>query len=206
MAAERRAARQGLPAHNGTRPTHGDAPKVEVRSSPRRRRTASASWENGAIVVLVPARLGVGARSAIVDELVSKLMAQSPMLGADHDVLEQRAAELADEYFDGVRPSSVRWVSNQSRRWGSCSPAKGAIRVSDRLRPVPSWVLDAVLAHELAHLLEPSHSKRFKRIVSRFPRLAEADTYLAGFALGLEVGAGHDPAQAGSAGPDGAWD
>ena len=42
-------------------------------------------------------------------------------------------------------PTSVRWVSNQNSRWGSATPAEGTIRLSDKLRPMPQWVIDYVL-------------------------------------------------------------
>jgi len=146
----------------------------------------SASWDDGRIVVLVPSRLGAAERDAVVDELVQRLLRRAPMLHSDDTELEERSAELADRYLDGVRATSVRWVGNQRRRWGSCSPGSGQIRVSDRLRPVPPWVLDAVLVHELAHLLEPTHSRRFRALAARYPRMAEADTFLHGFSVGLE--------------------
>jgi predicted metal-dependent hydrolase len=163
------------------------APPVEIRASQKRRSTVSASWEDGRIVVLVPSRLGTAERDAVVDELVKRLLKRAPMHHSDDVELEARSRELADRYLDGVRASSVRWVGNQKRRWGSCSPATGDIRISDRLRPVPSWVLDAVLVHELAHLIEGSHSRRFRSLTARYPRMSEADTFLHGFSVGLEA-------------------
>jgi hypothetical protein len=74
----------------------------------------------------------------------------------------------------------VRWVSNQESRWGSCTPVDATIRLSDRLRVTPSWVIDYVLAHELAHLLEPGHGPRFKALIDRYPRAERARGYLLG--------------------------
>ena len=54
-----------------------------------------------------------------------------------------------------------------SSRWGSCTPARGSIRVNVRLAGYPPECLDYVVAHELAHLLEPSHNARFHAIVAR---------------------------------------
>ena len=69
-----------------------------------------------------------------------------------------RAAHLSAAYLGGrAQPASVRWVSNQESRWGSCTPAEGSIRISDKVRGMPGWVLDYVLLHELAHLIEPGH-------------------------------------------------
>ena len=55
-------------------------------------------------------------------------------------------------------PASVRWVTNQNARWGSCTPGDRTIRLSDRLQQMPGWVVDYVLVHELAHLLEAGHT------------------------------------------------
>jgi len=162
-------------------------PPVEVRTSPRRRKTASGFWQEGRVVVVVPARLSKADRVELVEGLVERVLAQRPHVTASDRDLARRADALADQYLDGVRPASIRWVGNQQRRWGSCTSRSGEIRISDRLRVVPGWVLDAVLVHELAHLIEPSHSPRFRRLAARYPKTAEADTFLAGFTLGLDT-------------------
>jgi hypothetical protein len=99
----------------------------------------------------------------------------------------RRAVELHARYLGGVAAAeltSVAWVGNQHRRWGSCTPATGAIRLSDRLRPLPDWVVDYVLLHELAHLVEPSHSSRFWELVGAYPRSERAKGYLEGYLAG----------------------
>jgi hypothetical protein len=74
----------------------------------------------------------------------------------------------------------VRWVGNQRRRWGSCTPLDSAIRLSDRLAPMPAHVVDYVLLHELVHLLVPGHGPDFEAWMQRYPRLLEARAFLAG--------------------------
>ena len=54
-----------------------------------------------------------------------------------------------------------------STRWGSCTPRTGRIRVNVRLAAYPPTCLDYVLAHELTHLLEPSHNQRFHVLLAR---------------------------------------
>jgi hypothetical protein len=163
-------------------------PDIEIRASTRRRKTASAFYEAGRIVVLVPARMAVSDRQAVADRLVKRLLHHSSRpVNSDH-ALERRAAELSARYLGGVQPSSIRWVGNQERRWASCTPSTGQIRVSSRLQVVPGWVLDSVLVHELAHLLEASHSPRFQELASKYPRRAEADAYLDGYVLGRAIG------------------
>jgi hypothetical protein len=137
-------------------------------------------------VVVVPAHLSLRRRGQIATDLAGRLASSKPYLWASDDDLYRRAEHLADLYLDGLRARSVRWVANQNRRWGSCTIASGDIRLSDRLRVVPDWVLDAVLVHELAHLAEPRHSRAFKALIARYSRMSEADTFLEGFALGLE--------------------
>jgi hypothetical protein len=161
-------------------------PEVEVRVSARRRKTSEARWVGGRIVVSVPAHLSGEAREKTVAWLVDRLVAKHPLRSAvGDDELMQRAIALSDRYRIGARPTSVRWVTNQSARWGSCSYHSGEIRLSHRLRAVPEWVLDAVLVHELAHLVHPNHSPAFHQLANGYRRHHEAGIFLAGYGLGL---------------------
>jgi len=163
----------------------GFRPEVEIRASTRRRKTATAFYESGRIVVLVPARLSVQERQSLADRLVDRLLNRTSRSVVSDDALRARAAHLGDRHLGGVRPRSIRWAGNQNRRWGSCTPSTRDIRISHRLQVVPGWVLDSVIVHELAHLLEASHSRRFHELAGRYPRLAEADAYLLGYSLGM---------------------
>jgi predicted metal-dependent hydrolase len=107
---------------------------------------------------------------------------------ATDDALAARAAALADRYLDGVRPTSIRWVTNQGKRWGSCSTQTREIRLSHRLRTVPEWVLDATIVHELAHLVHADHSTDFHALADRHPRQRDALVFLEGYSLGLQTG------------------
>jgi predicted metal-dependent hydrolase len=164
----------------------GDVPEVEVRVSKRRKKTSEAKWVGGRIVVSVPAHLDRESRQKTVDWLVERLLTRHSLqsrLGDDE--LLARAIELSDRFLVGARPASVRWVTNQTARWGSCSYYSGDIRVSHRLRAVPEWVLDSVLVHEVAHLTHPDHSPAFHRLAGAYQRHKEAGMFLAGYGLGL---------------------
>jgi predicted metal-dependent hydrolase len=168
-----------------------DATKVEVRRSARRRRTISAYREGDRTIVLLPARMSRAEEARWVDVMLERLAKQerrSAGRAARGDVdLGRRADELSRQFLGGVpKPASVRWVSNQGSRWGSCTPVDGTIRLSDRMATMPSWVIDYVLVHELAHLIEFGHGPRFHRLVDAFPKAERARGYL----LGVVDGAG----------------
>jgi predicted metal-dependent hydrolase len=162
-------------------------PTVIVRTSTRRRKTVAAHWEGDTIVVVVPHRLPRRERQAFADELSARLIKSRARSRPTDAALRDRAIALSKRHLDGrAKPTSVTWSSRQGQRWASCTAADGTIRVSDRLRDVPGWVLDAVLVHELAHLLHNDHGPEFRALAERHPRSAEADVFLAGYSLGLE--------------------
>ena len=165
-------------------------PHIEVRVSKRRKKTAGAHWEGDRIVVVVPTHLRGADRDRMVESLARRLARHRPHLHASDAHLAERARALGRRYLDGVEPSSIRWSTTQNKRWGSCTIETRAVRVSERLRVAPAWVLDAVIVHELAHLVEPSHSPRFRELETRYPRRREADLFLEGYTLGLHMPAG----------------
>ena len=182
---------------NSTEPSHQDpepdgaavveAPwgpgAVEVRRSARRRRTVSAYREGGRTVVLIPARMSEDEERRWVNVMLDKLAAQESRRILDDGALAERATRLSEQYLQGrARPATVRWVTNQNTRWGSCTPAEGSIRLSHRLQGMPEYVLDYVLLHELAHLLVPGHGPRFWRLLDAYPRTERARGYLEGVA------------------------
>jgi predicted metal-dependent hydrolase len=159
--------------------------EVEIRTSARRRKTGVAFWEGGHVVVVVPERMSRATRDGFADQLVRQLLERTGHRHASDAGLAARAAVLGEQYLGGVLPSSIRWSSRQQRRWGSCSLHSREIRIASRLQTVPEWVLDGVIIHELAHLLEAGHTARFHEIANRYPRQREAHTYLDGFGHGL---------------------
>lgn len=56
-------------------------------------------------------------------------------------------------------------ISDSQYRWGSCTP-KNNLNFNWRLIKAPMFVIDYVIVHELAHLLEPNHTPRFWNIIS----------------------------------------
>lgn len=158
-----------------------DGEEVIVVRSTRRTRTVTADLVAGQLRLRVPMRLS-GSQVQNHARAFRKRLTARTSAGADtDDELMERALRLAAQYFDaGVRPSSVTWSARQLRRWGSTTSTTKRIRLSSRLQTMPDWVVDSVLIHELAHLIEPGHGPRFQALVGRYPRTVEADAFLAG--------------------------
>lgn len=195
---------EGLPGKPETggegapRLTHDGAPVV-VRRSARRRRTVAAFWEDGKAVVAIPAHFSRAQEKEWVSRMLEKLRRQglrrSGSAGnrqpATDTALAAHAAALSARYLGGrAVPTSVRWVSNQNSRWGSATPSEGTIRLSDKLRPMPQWVIDYVLLHELAHLLVAGHNAAFWRLLESYPETGRAKAFLEGVSFATSRGIG----------------
>lgn len=167
-------------------------PAIEVRRSARRRRTVSAYRDGERVVVLIPAQFTGAEEREWVERMVARLAARERREHTDETLFE-RAVRLAERYLgehpQAAKPASVRWVRNQNGRWGSCTPADRSIRISDRIRSFPEWVIDYVILHELCHLVVANHNAQFWALVGRYPRAERARGYLEGIsaATGLDI-------------------
>jgi predicted metal-dependent hydrolase len=158
---------------------------IEVRRSRKRTRTVAAYIEGDTIVVMIPARMNKAEESRWVATMVGRLTRSERRRRPSDDELMARAAELSGRYLDGrARPASVRWVGNQRRRWGSCTPSDATIRLSTRLQGMPEYVIDYVLLHELTHLLSPGHGPDFWAWLERYPLTERARGFLDGVTSG----------------------
>lgn len=147
---------------------------IEVIRSPKRKRTVQASYVDGRLRVRVPAGLDPENEADLIQQAREKVLRKLSSNGVD---LGRRARALADRY--GLpRPAAVEWSSRQMQRWGSCTPDQGRIRISDRLASMPTWVLDSVLVHELAHLEVAGHGPEFQALVARYELAERAKGYL----------------------------
>jgi hypothetical protein len=153
----------------------------------------SARREGDTVIVFIPGWMSESEETRWVDEMVRRLerseaRRRSPGRAGD-EALHRRSVELARRYLDDrARPTTVRWVPTMRTRWASCTPADGTIRISERLRDAPAWVVDYVLVHELAHLLEAGHDDAFWAWVRRYPRTERAMGYLEGLSAAAGLG------------------
>lgn len=96
-----------------------------------------------------------------IDQAALDELYRIEVLRALPDVVERMEARI------GVH--AARWsIRMMKTRWGSCTPKTGAIRINARLAAYPPECLEFVVAHELVHLLEPSHNARFHALLDEF--------------------------------------
>jgi predicted metal-dependent hydrolase len=162
-----RLAQRPLPvpfAHGSIVPLRGTAHRIVHRGG---RGTVERRWrtEPGALpTIVVPGDAAHLARR-VRDFL--KAEAERDLTAA----VARHAAAL------GVAVARIQ-VKDTRSRWGSCS-SKGAVALSWRLVMAPTFVLDYLAAHEVAHRREMNHGPRFWRLVRMLaPRTDQAEAWL----------------------------
>jgi len=165
---------------------------VEVRRSRRRKSTVSAYRDGDVTVISIPARFTRTQEREWVEKMLEKLAAKEAKRRPSDDELLERAVHLNERYLGGhALPMSIKWSDNQERRWGSCTMPERSIRLSTRLRGLPSWVIDYVILHELTHILVQGHGPEFWAYLDAYPKTQRARGFLEGVTFAKE-----DPALA----------
>jgi predicted metal-dependent hydrolase len=158
---------------------------IKILRSARRKKTVSAELKNGELIVRAPARMSQNELQPIIEKLQKRLRQKTNRIPKTNEDLETLAQQLNQTYFGGrLTWRSIRYVTNQNKRFGSCTPSLGTIRLSHRLATMPEWVLKYVIVHELAHLEEANHGPNFWALVNNYPLSERARGYL--MAIGLE--------------------
>jgi predicted metal-dependent hydrolase len=110
--------------------------------------------------------------------LVRRLRARQ--INVEEDALAL-AHKVAARFPNKPSVAQVQFVTTQVARWGSYSSATRTIRLNAALREMPRWVLEAVVAHELAHVTHHDHGPGFWKLLrSVYPDVDRADAFLDG--------------------------
>ncbi len=162
---------------------------LQVKLKRDRRLKKTIRWQrlpDGLLLVRVPLRTPNRAIGPLLDEIrgqLAKAMA-SHARHTDED-LQQRAEQINQKYFAGqMQWNAIRWVAGMHTRLGSCSrggTTDGEIRISEKIKEWPEWVLDYVIAHELMHRKHPNHSASFwSDLRAAFPLTDRARGFISG--------------------------
>ncbi|MGP8322090.1 MAG: SprT-like domain-containing protein [Methanosarcinaceae archaeon] len=153
---------------------------VEVIRSHKRKKTVQAKLMDGKLRIYLPAGLSKKRESELIEKMRARIEKKRLERELnDDDYLKTRFNEFNKRFFKGeLQISSIKFVTNHNACNGSCTPAKGTIRISHRLANMPKWVLDYLIMHEMAHLLHPDHSKRFWDKVNEYRYTERARGFL----------------------------
>lgn len=167
---------------NGVRTLKVDGVALELDVVRKRVKNINARLHGRRLSVSAPHRVPVRELDETIVELARTLLRRSRA-----DELNSNggagavARRVAERFRRPPRVTEVRFVTNQTAQWGSYSPRSGVIRLHAALREMPPWVLEAVVAHELAHSFHPDHSPAFWKLVrSVCPRTDRANAFLEG--------------------------
>lgn len=162
-------------------------PAVKILRSTRRKRTIQARQVNGELFIYLPSGMSASEEKKWIDRMTKKFEQQQQRkeMNSD-DVLSKRAQMLNKKFFDETLVFSIRFVTNQRTRFGSCTSVDRSIRISERITKMPRWVQDYVILHELAHLVYPDHSRSFWSKVNQYKYAERAKGYLIAVGMGSD--------------------
>ena len=156
---------------------------IKIIRSKQRKKTISARVVKDQIVVHVPAHLTSAQQKDAVEKLVKRIEKRRARAELNSDEELSERAELLNRCYFGnkLNIKSIKYVTNQNFRHGSCTSTDGTIRISHRIAKMPAWVRDYVIVHELAHLIQPNHSKAFWDLAYQYEYTERARGYLLGY-------------------------
>ncbi|MEJ2758905.1 MAG: M48 family metallopeptidase [Anaerolineales bacterium] len=165
----------------------GEALAVTIRRDKRLKKTARWQREpDGSLLVRIPSRFPKKNLPALLENIAGQVnkQKQKAQRRTDED-LQSRAQYINRTYFNKkIQWEAIRWVKSMKTRLGSCTTGgatDGHIRISEEIRSWPQWVVDYVIAHELAHRLHPNHSKAFwQTLEDAYPQTERARGFIKG--------------------------
>lgn len=164
--------------------------EVKIIRSPRRRRSVGARLVNDLLLINAPLALSQERLDKIVNDFKLKFAKKKLKTELDKEKnLSNLACTLNKEYFDNkLKIESIEYATNQNSRFGCCNYRTAKIRISHKIGLMPQWVRKYVLIHEMAHLIQPNHSRAFWDIVCRYRLTERARGYLMAASINMKEG------------------
>ncbi|MCD4750953.1 MAG: M48 family metallopeptidase [Thermoanaerobaculales bacterium] len=155
---------------------------LRTRIVRKRVRNVNARLVGDELRISAPTSISENELGKIVHELAGKLVrrARAARLNAS-DEAPALARRVAARFPEPPPFNDLIFVTTQRARWGSYSLRTGVVRLHAALRQFPPWVLEAVVAHELAHVFHPNHSPAFWQLLHQVcPDTDRAKAFLEG--------------------------
>jgi predicted metal-dependent hydrolase len=148
----------------------------------KRVKNINARLRDAVLAISAPLDTPQSTLDQVIPDLARRLVrrARARQVNAEEDALALAHA-VASRFPNRPQVAAVQFVTTQEARWGSYSTATRTIRLHAALRAMPRWVLEAVVAHELAHVLHQDHSPAFWALLRQVcPATDRAQAFLAG--------------------------
>jgi predicted metal-dependent hydrolase len=148
----------------------------------KRVKNINARLHDATLSISAPLSTPQATLDQVIPDLARRLVrrVRARQVNAEEDALAL-AQKVAARFPNRPSVAQVQFVTTQEARWGSYSSATRTIRLNAALREMPRWVLEAVVAHELAHVTHHNHGPGFWKLLrSVYPDTDRADAFLAG--------------------------
>lgn len=148
----------------------------------KRVKNVNARLRGSTLHVSAPPGMSPEQLETVAEDLARRLLRREHARRANNeeDALAL-AATVAGRFPQPPRVEKALFVTTQRARWGSYSQRTSTIRLNAALRSMPRWVLEAVVAHELAHAVHPDHSPEFWELLYKAcPQTDRAMAFLEG--------------------------
>lgn len=167
---------------DGMRTLEVDGVTLDLKVVRKRVKNINARLHGKTLSVSAPRRVSVRELDETILQLARRLVRRSRADAVNSNGgADGLARKVAARFPNPPEVAEVRFVTNQTARWGSYSSQTGIIRLNAALRQMPPWVLEAVVAHELAHVFHLDHSPAFWELTrSVCPKTDRARAFLEG--------------------------
>ena len=148
----------------------------------KRVKNINARLHESTLSISAPLHTPQATLDQVIPDLARRLVrrVRARQVNAEEDALAL-ANKVAARFPNRPAVAHVEFVTTQQARWGSYSSATRSIRLNAALREMPRWVLEAVVAHELAHVTHHDHGAGFWKLLRTvYPATDRADAFLAG--------------------------